>query len=108
MRARRDDGLVSVDRGSGGERSRRSGTISFVATGDAVPERGLESGGESIKFSVDDDAVFAGEYLTCRAWENAATAARFADAAGRTYACGGEYDLVCNSRIGSDALGRPS
>lgn len=99
VRARRDEGLVSVDRASGGDSSSRSGIMSFVPTGDIVFERSLVGGGESLRFSTEDDAVFAGEYLTCRACENAATAARFADAAGRIYACGGEYDMSCASRM---------
>ena len=56
--ARRDDGRGSEVRGSGGDNSKRSGTISFVV-GERAPERSIDRGGESERLSTEDDALDA-------------------------------------------------
>ena len=82
MSARRDDGRGSEERGSGGDKSSRSGMISCVAPGLLGAVRSIERGGESERFSVDEEAVLE-VYVACLAWEKAATAARFEEAVGR-------------------------
>lgn len=55
--ARRDEGGRGSElRGSGGERSRRSGTMSLVV-GDRAPDRSRDGGGESERLSTDEDAA---------------------------------------------------
>ena len=56
--ARREEGRASEVRGSGGDKSKRSGTISLVA-GDRAPERSIDLGGESERLSTEDDALDA-------------------------------------------------
>lgn len=57
VRARLDDGGRGSElRGSGGDRSKRSGTISFVV-GDLGPDRSRDGGGESERLSTDEDAA---------------------------------------------------
>ncbi len=82
MSARRDDGRGSDVRGSGGDRSSRSGIISCVGPGLLGVLRSIERGGGSDRFSVDEEAVL-GVYVACLACEKAATAAKFEEAVGR-------------------------
>ena len=86
VKALRDEGRLSDGgRGSGGDRSSRSGTISCVCTGERVLERSIERGGGSERLSVEEEAVSGGigEILACLDCEKAATAAKLADADGR-------------------------
>lgn len=85
VRARRDDGRGSDDFGSGGDSSNLSGIISCVGPGDLGTVRSIDRGGESDRLSEEEEDAVAGEEFACLACENAATAARFAEAAGRMY-----------------------
>lgn len=54
-----------------------------------MPVRNIEGGGGSDRLSVEEEAVAVGEKVAALVCEKAATAAKFADAEGRVYCCGG-------------------